>query len=488
MLRALVVLSQLAAPSPTPQVPDSVVAEVRRHVAVLAHDSLGGRGTPSPGLDAAARYVARELERAGLRRRGDDGTFVQRYHVVRSRMQPDSSFVALRGRAEATFRLGQAVDWVPVSEPVAGPISGPAFLLSGLPDSTSPFAGRDVRGAVVIHLVQMDGDRVVTPDWLFAAGAGAGVAAWILVVDRPDAWWRTLLAGAGETRTVVLGMPGVWPFPVLEMRDRTMGELLAELGVAHAGIRPVPAMHPALARLEGLTVDVQLREQILSDQSAPNLLAEVPGTDTTAPTTVIAAHLDGLGIGPAIAGDSIYNGADDNAAGVAAALVAARLLGQGPPPARPVLFAFFSGSETGLQGGSYYLSHPAVPLSRTVAFVNVEAVGRNLTDSLAVIEHHPPSPAPWATVTRPAAAALGLTLVADPWPRQRYWLLGDHGLFGARGVPALYLFNGPHGDMHRPSDESDKIHYPSVARTAAYLAALARALAAHPSLTQGVDP
>jgi len=92
------------------------------------------------------------------------------------------------------------------------------------------------------------------------------------------------------------------------------------------------------------------------------------------------------------------------------------------------------------------------------------------------------------TAAGPAAAELGLTLVEDPWPRQRYRLLGDHGLFGTRGVPTLYLFNGPNGDMHHRSDESDRNHCPTVARTALYLPVLARGLAAHPPLTQGANP
>ena len=480
---AILIGIQLAAPplvrsTPALQTDSSAVAEVRRHVTILAHDSLRGRATPSRGLDAAAGYVARVLRGAGLQPRGEGGTFLQRYHVIRSRMDPDSSFVELHGRAHATFQLGQAFDWVPVSLPATGAISGPAFVLSALPDSSDPFAGFDVRGGVVIHLVQMDGDRVQAPDWLFAAAAHAGVAAWILVVDRPDEWWRTLLAGAGEPRTVVPGMPGVWPFPVLEMRDRTMGNLLAEIGVPHAGVRPVPRVTPAVVRIDGLTVAVRLRERILSDRTAPNVLGLVPGADSSGAAVVIAAHLDGLGIGKAIAGDSIYNGADDNASGVAAALLAARLLAEGPPPARPVLFAFFSGTESGLMGSAYYLGHPAVPLAGTVAFVNVEAVGRNLPDSLAVIgDDHSDLSAP-VNAARPAAAALGLTVVGDPWPRQRYWLLGDQGRFGAREVPTLYLFNGPHGDMHHPSDESDKIDFPAVARAGSYLPALARQLAA----------
>ena len=463
------------------------VSAVRRHISVLAHDSLRGRGTPSRGLESAARYVGRQLMRSGLRPLGDSGGFVQRYRILRTRLDADSSVVEVRGPVDATFRLGHQVDWLPVSEPVTQPIAGPAFLLSGLPDSAAPFAGLDIRGAVVIHLAQMDGERVEIPDWLLEAADRAGVGAWILVVDRSDERWRTRIARIAEPRTVVPGQPGVRRFPVLEMRDHSMGELLAELGVPHAGVRPVPRVTPAFQPLAGATVRIRLRERILSRRSAPNVLALVPGADSAAPVVLVAAHLDGLGVGPVLGSDSIYNGADDNASGVAAALEAARLLAAGPPPPAPVVFAFFSGTEQLLLGSSYYLGHPAVPLSRTAAMVNVEAVGRNLRDSLAVVGAAQSGLTRTIDALQPAAAALGLTLVPDPWPSRRFWLLGDHGRFRERGVPILYLFNGQHGDLHHPGDESRKIAFAAVARIARFVALVAGRLAA-PLSSEGAAP
>ena len=470
------------------QTGDSVsVSAVRRHITVLAHDSLRGRGTPSRGLESAARYVVRQLTRSGLHPLGDSGRFIQRYHILRTRLDADSSFVDVRGPVEASFRLGRQVDWLKVSEPVSAPITGAAFLLSGLPDSTAPFAGHDVRGAVVIHLAQMDGAGVDIPNWLLEAAERAGVGAWILVVDRSDERWRELTALTAEARTVVPGLLGVRRFPVLEMRDRSMGVLLTELGVQHAGVRPVPRVTPALQPLGGTTVRVRLRERILSRRSAPNVLGLVPGADSTAPAVLVAAHLDALGVGPVIGSDSIYNGADDNASGVAAALEAARLLALGTPPPAPVVFAFFSGTEPGLIGSTYYLGHPTVPLSRTAAMVNVEAVGRNLPDSLAVVGAAQSGLSRTIDGLQATAAAIGLTLVPDPWPSRRYWLLGDHGRFREHGVPILYLFNGQHGDLHRPGDESRKIAFAAVARVARFVALLAGRLAA-PIPAEGAAP
>ncbi len=477
VLATVLALAPLAAQSP-----DSVTAaDVRRHITALAHDSMRGRGTPSGGLDAAARYVERQLRRSGLRPLGDSGTFVQRYQVIQSRLVADSSFVEFRGRAPRTFRLGRQVDWVRISVPVTGPIAGPAVLVTGVPDSADPFAGVELRGAVVIHLAPMVGERVDAPEWLFAAAARAGVGAWILVVDRPDERWRALTDQIALPRTVIPGIPGTWPFPILEMRDGTIGNFLAEQGVAQAGIRPIRAVGPPVERLEGMTVRVRLRERVLSRRSAPNVLAWLPGTDTAGPAVILGAHLDALGMGPAIGSDSIYNGADDNASGVAAVLEAARLLAGGPPPARSVVFAFFSGTERGLMGVSYYLGRPAVPLARTAAFVNVESVGRNLRDTLAVVGGAQSGLGPVVDGLRSAAAAFGLTVARDPWPSEQLWRLGDHGRFALRGVPTLYLFNGGHGDLHRPGDESGKIAFDTVARIARFVALLGRQLAVSPT-------
>ena len=132
-------------------------------------------------------------------------------------------------------------------------------------------------------------------------------------------------------------------------------------------------------------------------------------------------------------------------------------------------------------GSGYYLGNPAVALDRTAAMVNVEAVGRNLPDSLAVVGAAQSGLAHTIDGLQTAAAALGLTLVPDPWPFRRFWLLGDHGRFREHGVPILYLFNGQHGDLHRPGDESRKIAFGAVARVARFVALLARGLTAPPS-------
>jgi Zn-dependent M28 family amino/carboxypeptidase len=210
------------------------------------------------------------------------------------------------------------------------------------------------------------------------------------------------------------------------------------------------------------------------------VLGLLPGTDIVGRgTLLVLAHLDGLGVGDRVGGDSIYNGADDNASGVASVLEVARALARGPRPARDIVFALFSGTERRLAGAEYYLAHPVVPLGETIGVINVEAIGRRHLDSLVVIRGPLRTPLERA-VERTAQAydtALGLTVVSDLRPQSRLWLEGDHSLFFNIGLPILYLYNGPHADLHRPGDNPEKIDFSQTARIARFLALLAHAAA-----------
>src|SRR5574341_59107 len=468
----------------TAQALDSITPPtMRRHIMRLAADSMRGRATPSPQLEQAARYAAGLFRRAGLVPLGDGGTYLQRYPIWTTRLVPESSTVELLGPASGRWRLGQDVDWLRGTEVSPPELVGPAVVLTGIPDSTRPFGNLDVRGAIVIHLAPMTATGgAEAPFWLFRAAERAGVIGWIQVVQRDSADWQTLLSRIRQPRILLSRSRDVLPFPVLEMRDESIGRFLAELGIEEAGVRPLPAPPPAARLLRDYAVRFRLRERVLTRRSAPNVIGLLPGADTTQRGYVlVTAHLDGLGVGPRIGGDSVYNGADDDATGTAAVLEAARALARGgsPRPARGIVFALFSGTERELWGSAYYLTHPPVPLAQTSAVIDVEAIGRNLKDSVSV-GHGPTPTALTGAVERVAqahSAELGLTIVSDVQPKLRLWLEGDHAAFFERGIPILYLHNGLHGDLHRPGDEPQKIQFESTARIGRFLALLAHEVA-----------
>jgi hypothetical protein len=461
------------------QTSDSITAaDVRRRITLLASDSLRGRGTPSTGLEQAARYAAKEFQRLGLRPAGDSG-YIQRYVILRTRVVPESSTVSFAGPRNARWRVGRDVDWLPSSAPAPRDLAGPVVVLVGVPsDSLHAFDGVDVRGAVLIQIADDRPDRPGTPVWLLRAAVRAGAVACIVVRSLDPDEARSRMALLARPRLLRPGVESFAPLPVLLMQDGTLGVYLAELGVAAAASRPVPDTVERIT-LQGVHVRLHLVERVLSRRSAPNILAVLPGTDsgTAATYVTLAAHIDALGVGRTVGGDSIYNGADDDASGTAAVLEVAEALAHGPRPRRSVLFALFSGTERGLWGSEYYVSHPTVPLARTVAFLNVESISRNMPDSLAVLG----KTRSWLGAAADSAAArhpeLGLTVLGDPWPREDYFAQSDQEMFTQRNVPSLFFFNGVHGALHAPWDDIRVVNVESTTRITRYLAELTRELA-----------
>ncbi len=459
------------------QTSDSITAaDVRSRIALLASDALRGRGTPSPGLEQAARYAAREFQRLGLRPAGDSG-YIQRYTLVRSRFVAESSTVSIVGPLPRRWRVGRDVYWLPSSGMAPRELTGRPVVLVGVPsDSLHAFAGTDLRGAILIQLADDRPDRPGTPMWLLRAAAQAGAVAAILVRNLPPEQFRASMAELATPRLVRPGSESFAPFPVLQMQDATLGTYLAEIGIAAAGNRPVPDTVEQIVIPE-TAVRLHLVERILARRTAPNILALLPGSDSTAEYVTLAAHIDALGVGRKLGGDSIYNGADDDASGSAVVLEAAEALARGPRPRRSILFALFSGTEHGFWGSEYFVSRPTVPLARMVAFLNVESISRNMPDSLAVLG----KARSWLGAAVDSAAArhpeLGLTVLGDLWPREDYFAQSDQQMFAVHDVPSLFFFNGVHGALHAPWDDIRVVNVESTTRITRYLAELTRELA-----------
>ena len=192
---------------------------------------------------------------------------------------------------------------------------------------------------------------------------------------------------------------------------------------------------------------------------APNAVGIVPGTDAVLRDeyVVFSAHMDHVGArGGQAVKDSIWNGADDDASGTAGVLALAEAFARSPAK-RSLVFLTVSGEEHGLWGSAWFTGNPPVPIERIVADINLDMIGRNWKDSIAVIgqEHSDLG----ATVARVAAAhpELGMTPVPDQWPQENFFARSDHYNFARRGIPALFFFNGVHEDYHQPGDSPDKI-------------------------------
>ncbi|MBX6362629.1 MAG: M20/M25/M40 family metallo-hydrolase [Gemmatimonadetes bacterium] len=207
---------------------------------------------------------------------------------------------------------------------------------------------------------------------------------------------------------------------------------------------------------------------------AVNVVGLLPGSDPKLKDEAILvdAHYDHLGVGRPVGGDSIYNGADDDASGTVAVLEIARALAAGPKPKRTVVFLATTGEEVGLLGTRWYIAHPVVPLERTVANLEIEMIGR--PDSLAGGRGKG-----WLTGFERSTmgsllAAAGIPIVADPHPEQSFFTRSDNIAFARRGIPAHTLSSyNLHTDYHTPDDEVDRV---DVAHMTAVIRAAARAV------------
>lgn len=214
-----------------------------------------------------------------------------------------------------------------------------------------------------------------------------------------------------------------------------------------------------------------------------NVLGVLRGSDPQLrdEVVVVGAHFDHIGIGAAVDGDSIANGADDDASGTVAVIEAARIIAAGPRPKRTILFAAFTGEESGTLGVRWYAQHPIVPLDRHAADVQVEMIGRPDTAAGG------PGKA-WLTgfersTMGPTLVAAGLPVIADPRPTQSFFTRSDNIVFARLGIVAHTLSSfGLHGEYHTVNDEWELVDFAHMTDMVNLVARAVRTIADGPRL------
>jgi hypothetical protein len=453
--------------------------DLRGRIEILAHDSMLGRDTPGPGLERAAGYVISEFRRLGLHPAGEHGTYVQRFGVSRWTVDTAASSLELAAhgrRVGAAF--GHAVRVI--GGDVSGrPIGGNAVLVAG-PLTRELTRNPGLRGRIV--LLTPDFARPLPFDLGDRVDEIAAVArAVILLSNRDSSTFIRRIDSSLEPRLTPDFRDGEGGAPVVEVRESGFGAVVAAAGLDLPRLR---SLDRALVReLPGLRVDLRIARRFIERAEAPNLAAVLAGSDRRRRReyVVISAHLDHVGVRPGRI-DSIFNGADDNASGVAALLEMAEAFSRREArPARSLLFLVPSGEEKGLWGSAYYVEHPTVPLRDIVADLNMDLIGRNWGDS--VIVTGPEMSTLGATLSRVSAAhpELRMAPLADRWPEERIFYRSDHYNFAVKGVPVLFFTSGTHADYHQPSDAADRIDTEKASRLARLVFHLGAAVANAPA-------
>jgi hypothetical protein len=431
---------------------------IRRHVSVIADDSMLGRDTPSPGLEATARYIADNFRQLGIAPTAQG--YFQHYLVKTQRLNQETSLVRFRlGDERAEARLDR--DALLLGTPrAAHDVAGEAVLLGGSLDSAAVLRTA-AKGKVVLLAVDLQ-----RPQARLAQAASQLLEqeplALVVVANRDSGLLARVVARQRGEQTGVDFVSDEQPL-LLEVNDRAVAPLLARAGVNLAEVR---AADSTVARkLPGLEVTLNVVWETVRQDSAPNVIGILPGTDQALRDEyiVFSAHMDHVGVNSSSSADSIWNGADDDASGTAGVLALARAFSHAPTR-RSIIFLTVSGEEKGLWGSDYFTRNPPVPLDRVVANINLDMIGRNWKDTIAVIglEHSDLG----QTLMRVAAdhPELHMRPIGDIWPQEQFYFRSDHYNFARRGVPILFFFNGTHPDYHQPSDSPDKIDAEKEAR------------------------
>ncbi|MEO6444412.1 MAG: M20/M25/M40 family metallo-hydrolase [Gemmatimonadaceae bacterium] len=215
-----------------------------------------------------------------------------------------------------------------------------------------------------------------------------------------------------------------------------------------------------------------------SGATAPNVVGIVEGSDSLLKHEyiVFSAHMDHVGTQASAGGDSIWNGADDDASGTAAVIELAEAYSmRDARPRRSLIFLLVSGEEKGLLGSEYF-ARQLDRQKKLVANINIDMIGRNWRDTIAVIGmEHSDLGATLEAVSK-AHPALGMQPVGDLWPNEHFYFRSDHYTFARRGVPVLFFFNGTHADYHQASDSPDKIDAEKEARIVRLIFLLGQAI------------
>jgi Zn-dependent M28 family amino/carboxypeptidase len=247
-------------------------------------------------------------------------------------------------------------------------------------------------------------------------------------------------------------------FPtILSIRESSLVRLLETRSMAVPPPPEDPYEPATFVQVPGLELTIAARSRVINELRAPNTVGILEGSDPTLKDeyVVFSGHMDHVGVGsPNEAGDSIYNGADDDASGTVAVVELAEAFAMlDPAPRRSIVFLTVSGEEKGLWGSAYFANHPAVPVDAMVADINADMIARNWPDSIVVIGKEHSDLGKTLDEVANAHPELNIVPMDDIWPEENFYGRSDHFNFARKGVPILFFFNGTHEDYHRPTDE-----------------------------------
>lgn len=458
-------------------------------IEVLSHDSMEGRAPGTAGEERTVRYLEDEFRSIGLAPGNPDGTYIQHVPLVEITPRVNAS-LTMNGRSVA---LQGVRDYIASSRRVTPEVSVEnsdlVFVGYGIvaPEyDWDDYKDVDVTGKTIVMLVN-DPGYATQDDALFRGNAMTYYGRWTYKYE--------IAAEKGAAAAIIIHEtgPAGYPFEVLssghgrpnfdiQSADNNMGAVAVQAWMPEPAIRgflsemghDFDALKQAALGRDFRPVELggqasfRLEQQFREIQSR-NVIAKLEGGARADEYIIYTAHWDHLGIAAPVDGDSIYNGALDNASGTASIVeIAEAFMQLDHRPDRSILFLAVTAEERGLLGAKYYAENPLYPLARTVANINVDGINQwGRTEDIVVVGR---GNSTLDDVLAEAAATQNRRLEADPEPEKGFYYRSDHFEFAKQGVPALYIDAGTHfidrpegygqqkrdeyttNDYHKPSD------------------------------------
>ena len=439
--------------------PEISAEDFSAHVKVLSSDDFGGRAPGSAGEDMTVRYLQQQMERLGLQP-GNHGSYFQTVPMVGTTVDASASKFAIDvGGQHLTPKLGDDMVIGSHREQAEVKIADSPMVFVGYgvnaPEQHwNDYAGLDVRGKTVVMLINDPGFHVNDPNlfegkrmtyygrwtYKYEEAARQGAAAAIIIHDDAGAaygWDVVKNSWGGEQfdlpaaddpdqRLPVQGwMTGATADSVFKAAHLDLAAL--RIAANQRGFRPVA--------LGDARFNVDLVSHLRRTQSR-NVIGILPGRVHPDEAVVYSAHWDHLGTHPDEPGDNIYNGAVDNGTGLAALLeIAEAFTVQTPRPKRSIVFLFDTLEESGLLGSKYYAAHPVIPLAKTVADINQDAlIPIGPTHDVVIVGL---GNSELDEMLQAILAKQGRVVTAESKPQNGSFFRSDHFSFAKAGVPAM---------------------------------------------------
>jgi Zn-dependent M28 family amino/carboxypeptidase len=453
--------------------------KIKDHIRTLASDEFMGRKPFTEGEIKTINYLKDQFEAMGVAP-GNGQSYFQEVPLVELTAMPDSTMKLTSENGTAELQLG--VDYVAYTERVDSvvKVDEAELVFAGYgvvaPEyNWNDYEGLDMEGKIAVVMVNDPGFSSEDPAFFkgrtmtyygrwtykYEEAARQGAAGVMIIHETvPAGYPWTVVKNSWSGASLYLDSPGdkyqcavqgwitrdaaIEIFELSEEDMRNYGEKART-----AGFKPQPL---------GVTASITVRNKIKRDQSQ-NVIAMIEGSSKPDEYVIYSAHWDHLGVGPAVDGDSIYNGAHDNASGTAALLAIAEAFSNAEKPERSLVFLAVTAEEQGLLGSKYYAENPIYPPSKTVANINMDGLkyyGRMKDFTIVGYGQSELDDYSEQIVTKQ-----GRYVKADPEPGKGYFFRSDHFSFAKVGIPSIFasgVYEAEVGGVERVSALSEEFN------------------------------